>query len=139
MKKLALLFLVLPLLFIASCDKDDEDEVSERFRLLTTPVWESQQLLVNGVDASGSGGLLENFKGDAKFNADGTGNFGNLTGTWEFQQDETQIRIVTNAYPFPIVANIEELTSSAFRIGTLFPNPENPQQQLTVTMSFVAR
>ncbi len=137
MKKTGLLLLLLSLLVYVSCDKDDDDDVSERFRLLTSPVWVSEELLVNGIDASE--GLLANFKGEADFREDGTGSFGELSGNWEFRQDETQIRITTPAYPFPINANIVELTASSLIITTLFPNPENLQETLDIRMSFRAK
>jgi hypothetical protein len=137
MNKLALLMLLLPGLLFVSCNKDDEDEKSERFRLLTTPVWAPNQLLVDGVDASD--GLLASFNGDADFREDGTGSFADMTGSWTFLQDETQIRITTNAYPFPITANIEELTATSLIITTAFPNPENPATPFVILMGFVPK
>lgn len=124
-------------LVIVSCDKDEDDEVSERFRLLTTPVWLSDELLVNGTDASE--GLLENFSGEANFREDGSGTFGELTGTWEFLQEETQIRITTDAYPFPIIADIAGLTENFLDLTTQFPNPENIQESLAIRMTFNAK
>ena len=102
-----------------SCEKDDDDR-SERFILLTSPVWVSESLLVNGVDASGPDQLLEDFNGEVKFNEDGTGRFGDYTGTWNFTANETQLVISTSALPFPITAGIEELTSNSLKIETNF-------------------
>lgn len=133
MKKSGLLLLFMTFLVITSCDKDE----SERFKLLTGSIWVSHQLLVDGEDASA--GLLANFKGEAKFNEDGTGSFGELTGTWTFAQNETQIRIATPDYPFPIVTDIEELTATTLIITTLFPNLENLQETLDILMSFKAK
>ena len=90
MKNLALFLVITGCLFLASCKKDSQ---SEAFKLLTGPVWVSDSLLANEIDASGPDGMLKNFKGEAKFNEDGTGNFGIYTGTWRFSYNETQIVI----------------------------------------------
>jgi hypothetical protein len=119
MKNLSLLFLISISLAIFSCNKDGE---SERFKLLTGPTWASDSLLANGVDASGPGGMLEKFKGDAKFNTDGTGSFGAYTGTWRFAYDETQIVIETDSLPIPLTTKIAELTESSLKITTSVPN-----------------
>jgi hypothetical protein len=133
MKRSGMILLFMIFLVIVSCNKDE----SERFKLLTGPMWVSHELLVDGEDASA--GLLANFKGEAKFNEDGTGSFGELTGTWTFAQNETQIRISTPAYPFPIVTDIEELTATTLKISTMFPNLENLQETLDIWMSFKAK
>jgi hypothetical protein len=135
MKTTGILMILISLILL-SC-KDDDQDVSEKFVLLTTPVWESESLLVNGVDASGPGGMLENFKGDAEFNEDGTGYFGEYTGTWQFSEDETQLIITAVGLPFPIVAVILELTASSLKIRTEFPNP--PQDNLIIDMAFRAK
>jgi hypothetical protein len=119
MKNLVTLFIISVCLAIFSCKKDSE---SERFKLLTAPMWASDSLLANGVDASGPNGILKNFKGDAKFNKDGTGNFGIYEGTWRFAYDETQIVIVTDSLPIPLTTQIAELTSASLKITTSYPN-----------------
>jgi hypothetical protein len=119
MKNLSLIFLILISLAILSCNKDGE---SERFKLLTGPTWSSDSLLANGIDASGPGGMLEKFKGDAKFNTDGTGSFGAYTGKWRFAYDETQIVIETDSLPIPLTTQIAELTASSLKITTSVPN-----------------
>ncbi len=119
MKNLVLLFIISLSLAIFSCNKDSE---SERFKLLTGPTWASDSLLANGVDASGPGGLLENFKGDVRFNEDGTGSFGIYKGTWRFAYDETQIVIETDSLPIPLTTQIAELTAASLKITTSFPN-----------------
>ncbi|HAM10638.1 MAG: hypothetical protein A2X05_13420 [Bacteroidetes bacterium GWE2_41_25] len=119
MKNLTLLFIFAVLFTTFSCNKDAE---SERFKLLTTPTWSSDSLLANGADASGPGGFLEDFKGDAKFNKDGTGYFGIYEGTWRFAYDETQIVIETDSLPIPLTTQIAELTASSLKITTSFPN-----------------
>ena len=66
------------------------------------------------------------FKGDAKFNEDGTGHFGVYTGTWRFAYNETQIVITTDSLPVPLTAKIAELTKLSLKITTIFPNLINP-------------
>jgi hypothetical protein len=144
MKQLGVLMLFLSALVIVSCDKD-EDEVSEKFKLLTGIQWESEALQVNGVDASGEGQLLENFKGDVDFNEDGTGSFGQYTGTWEFTENEemlvikTVIAIEETEIPVTLNCLIIQLTSSLLEISTEFPNFENPQEPLNIEMTFRAK
>lgn len=138
MNKLGLLLMFFSALVIVSCDKD-EDEVSERFRFLTGVEWESEELLVNGIDASGPGELLEDFKGTVKFNEDGTGSFGQYTGTWQFANEETELIITTEALAFPLTTRIDELTATRLRVSTGFPNPMNPQQQLSIQMTFKSK
>ncbi len=134
----------LSLLVVASCDKD-EDEVSDRFDLLTGVEWESESLFVNGIDASGPGDLLEDFKGTAKFNKDGTGHFGAYTGTWRFLQDYTILEIKTmipfgeTQIPITLPADIIELTATILKIETNFPNFQNPEEELKIEMTFRAK
>jgi hypothetical protein len=134
MKNLAL-FLVISCCFqLFSCKKDTQ---SERFKLLTGPVWASDSLLVNGVDASGPGGILENFKGDAKFNEDYTGNFGTYIGTWRFAFDETQIVISSSSLPIPITAIIAQLNHVSLKITTSYQIP--PGGPVNIRMTFKAK
>jgi hypothetical protein len=119
MKNLVLLILISGFLVFYSCKKDTE---SERFKLLTAPTWASDSLLADGIDASGPEGLLKNFKGDVKFNQDGTGNFGIYEGTWRFAYDETQIVIETDSLPIPLTTQIAELNSASLKITTSYPN-----------------
>jgi len=119
MKNLALLFLISLSIAIISCNKDSE---SERFKLLTDPVWKSDSLLANGVDASGPGGVLEKFKGEVKFNRDGTGKFGVYEGNWRFAYNDTQIVIETDSLPIPLTTKIAELTAASLKITTSYPN-----------------
>ena len=119
MKNLVALMIITSFVASLSCNKDGE---SERFKLLTGPTWGSDSLLANGVDASGPGEMLEKFKGNAKFNTDGTGSFGTYTGTWRFAYDETQIVIETDSLPIPLTTKIAELTESSLKITTSVPN-----------------
>lgn len=138
MRNYGLLTVFLSVLIIISCGKD-EDEVSERFRFLTGSVWVSDSLLVNGVDASGPGQLLEDFKGDVKFNEDGTGSFAQYTGTWRFAQNETQLVITTEALPVQLTTNIVELTAGSLKITTGYPNPVPPPDVFSIRMTFKAK
>ncbi len=134
MKNLILLLVISGCFYMISCKKDSQ---SENFKLLTDPVWTSDSLLVNGVDASGSGGLLENFKGDAKFNTDYTGTFGDYTGTWRFALNETQIVITTDSLPLPLTTQIVELTTASLKIKTSFPVIQGIP--LNIRMTFKAK
>lgn len=120
MKKL-LFVLFTGIILMSSC----KEKESERFTLLTSTTWTPISLLADGVDASN--GILANFKGDAKFNEDGTGTFGSYTGTWNFDATETKIVISTASFPVPITTNIVELTSTTLKLQALIPN----QQDLT--------
>ena len=136
MKKTGLILLFFTSLVLVACDRDDEDEVSERFLLLTSTVWVSDQLLVNGVDASE--GVLASFRGEAIFEVDGTGSFGQFTGTWEFMENETKLRITPQGF-IVIIADIVRLTTDTLEIVTGYPNPLDPAEILDVRMIFNAQ
>jgi hypothetical protein len=121
MKNLAFLIILTGCILISSCKKDSQ---SEPFNLLTGPVWASDSLLADRLDASGPGGMLENFKGEAKFNVNGTGYFSIYSGTWRFAYNETQIIITTDALPLPVpvTTKIAELTKISLKITTIYPN-----------------
>src|SRR5450759_1724903 len=123
MKNLALLLIISGCFFMSSCKKNSQ---SEPFKLLTGNIWASDSLLANGVDASGPGGMLRNFKGETKFNEAGTGYFGIYTGTWRFAYNETQIVITTDSLPLPLTTKIAELTKISLKITTSYPNLVNP-------------
>jgi hypothetical protein len=136
MKNLALLLIIAGIFYISSCKKDSQSEPS---KLLTGPVWVSDSLLANGVDASGPTGLLFNFKGEAKFNEDGTGYFGVYKGTWRFAYNETQIIITADSLDLPLTTKIAELTSKSLKIKTSYPNLLNPAAPLLIRMTFKAK
>jgi len=119
MKNLALLLIISGCFYFSSCEKDSK---SDPFKLLTGPIWASDSLLANGLDASGPDGMLRNFKGEAKFNEDGTGYFGIYTGTWKFSIDETKIIIATDSLPVALTNQIVELTEISLKITTSYPN-----------------
>ena len=134
MKKVFYLLFLTSVVILVSCKK--EEGPSERFNLLTTPTWESVDLLVDGEDASGEGQLLENFKGDVKFYKDGTGYFGQYTGTWGFASKETELVIYSQEIGFPLTTLIQELSTTTLRITTTFPSADG---NLSIEMSFNAK
>jgi hypothetical protein len=136
MKNLALLLIMTGCFIIFSCKKESQ---SETFKLLTGPIWASDSLLANGVDASGPTGMLKNFKGEAKFNEDGTGYFGIYAGTWSFSFNETQIKITTDSLDFPLTTEIAELTKISLKITTSYPNLLNPAAPTSIRMTFKAK
>jgi len=123
MRNIIGLSLITAYLLLSGCNKDDE---SERFKLLTTPVWTSESILANGVEPAGSWIFLKQFSGDAKFNKDGTGSFGSYTGEWKFNAAETEITIITTAVSLPIITDIVN-------------NPLNPLESADVSMTFKAK
>jgi len=136
MKNLALLMIVTGCIYMASCTKDSQ---SEAFKLLTGPTWVSDSLLVNRIDASGPDGMLNNFLGEAKFNEDGTGNFGDYTGTWRFSNNETYIVLTSDSLQLPLSAKIAELTAKSLKVTTTYPNPVNPTAPVNIRMTFKAK
>ncbi|HOK25840.1 MAG TPA: hypothetical protein P5320_03450 [Bacteroidales bacterium] len=134
MKKITL-FLIIAGITAAffSCSKEKE---SERFTLLTAHIWTSDSLLVNGVDAGGPGGMLEKFKGDAKFEKDGTGYFGKYKGTWRFAYGEENLVIESDSLQVPLTAKIVLLTTTDLKITTVYPNLANPQNPFNIRMTF---
>lgn len=122
---------------IACSDKDDEKD-KDYFTLLTRPTWVADSLLANGVDASGPGQALENFKGEAKFRTDGSGTFGSYSGTWTFSS-KTQITINSPDFLIPIFAEIIELHASSLKITTVVPDMNNAGAFLNIRMTFNAK
>jgi hypothetical protein len=136
MKKLSLLLVIIAGLLVFSCGKDKK---SERFILLTTPVWTTDSLLADGQDASKPGQVLAKFKGDAKFKEDGTGYFGIYKGDWRFNPAETQLTIVTDSLVFPIIADIKMLTTDSLKITTTVPDKNNPLISIAIRMVFISK
>lgn len=133
--KLILLITLVTTMLVA-CSKKDEQ--SERFKLLTGHVWKSDSLLVNGLDASQPGGVLEKFIGDAEFKTDGTGYFGEYTGTWYFSAQEKNITISSDDLAYPLTAIIEELTAISFKITTTVPSPV-PGVSMDIRITFIPK
>ncbi len=134
MKRIFVLIAVLSTFCCLSCNK--EEELSEKFIFLTTPTWQSVDLLVDGEDASGEGQALEKFMGEAKFHKDGTGYFGEYTGTWGFNNNETELVILAQEIGFPLTTVIDELTATSLKISTIFPSTPEP---LNINMTFTAK
>jgi len=119
MKKLLVLILPAILMILISCGKEQE---TDRFTLITAHVWASDSLLADGVDASGPGEKLEKFKGDATFNKDGTGTFGQYTGTWMLVDNDASLAITSPDLPVPSIATtILELTSTSLKVTFIYP------------------
>ena len=113
MKNIVIWVLLAGLLFAVSCNKDQS---SDRFDLLTSHAWTSDSLLADGIDASDPGELLEKFKGDVIFNKDGTGTFGQYTGTWQFVDNETNLAINSPELTFTLTTHIVELTETSLKV-----------------------
>lgn len=105
----------------SSCNKE---KASEQFTLLTSHTWTSDSLLADGIDASDPGELLEKFKGDVIFNKDGTGTFGQYTGTWMFVDSETNLAISSPELTFTLTTHIAELTATSLKVTFLYPTLE---------------
>lgn len=117
MKKILLLLLPAMIITAASC----KEKTSERFDLLTSHMWTSDSLLADGVDASGTGQVLEKFKGDVAFNDDGTGTFGQYSGTWAFIDNEANIAIDSPDLPFTLTTHIIELKATSLKVTFTYP------------------
>lgn len=128
-----MLFTAMVIIIFSSCKKETE---SERFKLLTAHIWASDSLLADGTDQSGPGELLEKFKGDVKFNKDGSGYFGQYDGTWRFAHEEADLVIESPSLQFPLTTNIVELTGSSLKVTTAYPNVINPSDPLDIRMTF---
>lgn len=135
MKNLVLFILIAGSIAFYAC----KGKESERFKLLTGPIWEADSLLANGVDASGPGGVLSKFVGDVKFKTDGTGYFGQYTGEWQFNNNESELIITTDSIPLPITAAIKELTSTSLKLTTSLITPNPPYTLLNIRMTFKAK
>jgi len=132
MKNFFLLLIISGCFVVFSC----KEKESDRFRFLTDPTWLTDSLLANGVNATGPGGILTKFMGEAKFNKDGTGYFGTYIGTWRFNIDETQLVIESDSLQIPVITDIVELTSSSLKIKTNFPNPLDLLNPIKIRMTF---
>jgi hypothetical protein len=136
MKNLVLFLTISVCLFLAFCKKDSQ---SEKFKLLTGPVWASDSLLADHVDASGPTGRLKDFKGDVIFRPDGTGNFGKFTGTWKFVYNETELLITSDSLAYPLTTKIVELTANSLKVTTSIPNILPPPPSINIRMTFKAK
>ncbi|MFZ0471590.1 MAG: hypothetical protein WAL94_03155 [Bacteroidales bacterium] len=121
MRNIVIWLFLAGLVFAAACSKD---KTSERFNLLTSHEWTSDSLLADGVDASDPGELLEKFKGDIVFKKDGTGTFGQYTGTWMFVDNETNLAISSPELTATITSHIVELTETSLKVTFPYPTLE---------------
>ena len=136
--KASLIVLILLCIFF-SCKKEAEEEYSEKYLLLTNPVWVSDSLLANGEDASSVDQPLNIFSGETKFNLDGTGQVEKIEGTWSFLENETQLIIRSDSLPGAVTAFIKELTSTSLKIKTGFITAADPPVYLDIKMTFLAK
>ncbi len=123
------------LLIIFSCK--NEEEKSERFKLLTNHAWISDSLLADGLEAGGEGEILRGFSGKAVFNEDGTGNVGIYSGNWFLNNEETTLSIDSDSLATIATAVITELTEKSLKISTLFPSKTEPIHIYDVKMTFI--
>ena len=121
MRNIVILLLLAGLMFAAACNKD---KTSDRFSLLTSHVWTSDSLLADGEDASGPGEILEKFKGDVIFEEDGSGTFGQYTGTWMLVDNETNLAINSPELTFTLTTHIVELTKTSLKVTFSYPTLE---------------
>lgn len=134
MKNLLLFAGIACCLVLVTCSKEEEE--NEQVTILTTPVWVTDSLLANGLDAGGPGQLLEKFKGEAKFNRDNSGTFGRYNGTWWFTENDTQIKITSDSLLIPLTCKIVELIPSSFKITTAVPDTSDFTKQVKIRMTF---
>ncbi len=134
MKNIFITLIILSSLSLYNCTEEVE---TDRYKILSGSVWQSDSLLANGVEAGGPGQMLEDFKGEIKFNKDGTGVFGSYTGTWDLIYDDTEININSDSLPYPLNTKIVELTQASLKITTGFPNFEDPTDPIKIRMTFV--
>jgi len=138
MKKLLLFSVLISVTFVFfSCKKDTVS--SEKLNLLTSHIWTADSLLADGVDESGPGGLLEMFHGDTKFNEDGSGYVGNISGTWKFSDNENALIITSDSLLFPVSTNIAELTEVSLKLTTSYPKDSTLQVYSAVRMTFIPK
>lgn len=138
MRKSVLVFSILLIAGLFACKKNDPN--SPNFINLTNHIWQSDSLLANGEEAGGPGQMLEKFNGDAIFNKDGTGVFGQYEGEWYFAFQETRIVISSDSLPIPnLTTDIEELTNSSLKITTAFPNFSDPENPTNIRMTFLPK
>jgi hypothetical protein len=133
MKNLFLTLLLVGGIVLISCKKET---TTQRFDYLTGVTWVSDSLLANGEDASEPGEILAKFKGEIKFNEDGTGVFGVYTGTWTFAYNETQILIDSDSLPLRLTTQIVELTASSLKVTTEYPDLTNSSNTIYIRMTF---
>jgi hypothetical protein len=136
MKRREIFWFVLFILLTLTCRKEDPNDP---FNLLTRPLWASDSLLVNGLGAGGPGQLLYKFRGNAKFNEDGTGTFGEYTGKWRFTDLKKQIIIESDSLKLPLTTIIQELTETSLKITTAVPDTAHIGSMLNIRMTFKAK
>lgn len=115
-----------------------EEIVYTPLQILTMNQWQPDSLLANGEESSGPGQILEKFNGEALFNEDGSGKFGDFNGTWYFSNEETDIVIASDSLAFPLTLDIVELTEASLKVKTIFPQLSDPLNPIYIRMTFLA-
>ncbi len=121
---------------IFACTEKEDEIVLTPYELLTGHVWVSDSLLADGEDASGEGEMLEKFNGPAEFRTDGTGTFGEYTGTWTLSDDNKELTIITQELPMQILALVVELNQTSLKVTTAFPDFANPGETIAIRLTF---
>lgn len=133
MRNILPVLVILSVIVIFSCDTKEEAPVLTPYEMLTTRIWLSDSLLANGQEAGGEGQLLEKFNGEAEFRTDGTGTFGEFTGSWNLSADNKEITIQTDSMP-AFVTQVVELSLVSLKITT--PFEIMPGEVINIRMTF---
>lgn len=136
MKNLLLFIAVMAGLWLSGCKKDGNTD--ELYTWLTEKPWRTDTLQVNGSEPTGLlGERFEKFRGEARFNEDGTGTFGSYNGTWRFP-DKTRKQLVINAdsLGFPLTTDIVELKANSLKITTSLPDLWGDEGTLNIRITF---
>ncbi|WP_162426998.1 DUF4923 family protein [Pontibacter pudoricolor] len=121
MKKLKFLsYLIATLLMVTtvSCDDDDDDALPNNTSLLTASEWTGDKVYFQGMDVTNNPlspidvkSVKITFKSDGTYSGQIEGV--SKSGTWEFNQTETQI-IMDKDTNDELIADIKRLTSTEF-------------------------
>ncbi|MBJ6118517.1 hypothetical protein JAO76_09965 [Pontibacter sp. BT310] len=116
LKFLSYLFAALLMVTTVSCDDDDDDSVPNNTSLLTASEWTGDKVYFQGMDVTNnplSPIDVKNVK--ITFMSDGTysGQIEGISqsGTWEFNQTETQI-IMDKGTDDELIVDVKKLTST---------------------------
>lgn len=132
-------FVITMACFYFACEEPEKIDKKSVTELLTTPIWLSDSLLADGIEAGGIDGMLHKFAGETKFNKDGTGQVGEYTGTWYLNENETELIINADSLPAEVTTYIDELTEASLKINTVFPHQDNPSVLIGIRMTFKAK
>lgn len=124
-------FMLGAVVFISSCDKDDEPKPKTKTELLTAQNWKVVKLKVDGQE-----GQPEDCYGDNVYTFETDGDFrmqentkcdpadpSSITGTWQFKSNEAVLSIsqsLGGGASFTIDQQILELTETTFKVSYEF-------------------